>query len=80
MLRLIIVVMTPTLTGVTGKIKLDYGIRWEYIIEDECVRSQCVALSTTEYVKEGVEAVVLWFRPRSSELKKEKVWYFRMKV
>ena len=51
---------------------LDYGIKWEYIIEDECVRSQCVALSTSEYVKEGVEAVALWFLPRSSELNKEK--------
>jgi len=59
---------------------LDYGIKWEYIIEDECVRSQCVALSTSEYVKEGVEAVALWFLPRSSELNKEKVWYFLMKV
>jgi len=41
-----------------GKIKLDYGIRWEYIIEDECVRSQCVTLSITEYIKEGVEIEV----------------------
>jgi len=39
-----------------------------------------VALSTSEYVKEGVEAVALWFLPRSSELNKEKVWYFLMKV
>ena len=59
---------------------LDYQMKWDYIIEDECVRSQCVALSTSEYVKEGVEAVALWFLPRSSELNKEKVWYFLMKV
>ena len=31
-----------------------------------------MALSTSEYVKEGVEAVALWFLPRSSELNKEK--------
>ena len=33
--------------------------------QGENVRSQCVALSTTEYVKEGVEAVALWFLPYS---------------
>ena len=51
---------------------LDYQIEWDYIIEDECVRSQCVILSTSENVQERVETVALWFLPRSSELNKEK--------
>ena len=55
-------------------------MKWDYIIEDECVRSQCVILSTSENVQERVETVALWFLPRSSELNKEKVWYFLMKV
>ena len=29
-LWLIVVVTSPTLTGVTGKIKLDYEMKWEY--------------------------------------------------
>ena len=53
---------------------LDYQMKWDYIIEDECVRSQCVILSTSENVQERVETVALWFLPCSSEMEKERIY------